>query len=100
MADYTELMTLVNNDGLRNRVIIATAIAAEGLLSGTPTADQQKWAASVFSNPKTEGRKAFLSVLAANNTLTLAQFGAVTDAQIQTGVDNVVPSLIIAFNAT
>ena len=39
MATYTELRVLFGNDELRNRVVSATLIAAYGLLSGTPTAD-------------------------------------------------------------
>ena len=100
MAIYTELYSLISNDGLRNKVRVATVIAAQTLLSGTPTADETDWAASVLQNVKGESDKAFISVLAVNKGATQAAIAAATDAAIQTNVDAIVPSLVVAFAAS
>ncbi len=99
MATFTDLYDLISNDGLRNRVRVATRNAAQDLLDGVPTADQIDWAAEVFSNPKSESKKAFESILATNQTATVANILAATDAAIQTNVDAVVPKLVTAFAA-
>ncbi len=99
MATFIELYNLISNGELRNRVRVATRNAAQDLLDGTPTADETDWAAEVFSNPKSESKKAFESVLAANRTATVAQILGADDAAIQTNVDAVVPNLVTAFAA-
>ena len=99
MATYNELYDLTSNDGLRNRVRVAVVIAAQALLDGTPTADDKDWAAEVFQNPSSEGRKAFNSVLAVNKGATAAAISGATDAAIQSNVDAVVPNLVTAFAA-
>lgn len=103
MASYTEIRDLFqgssDSDEFRNRIQVATAIAAEALLAGTPSTDEQKWAASVFSNPANEGNKAFIAVVAKNSGLSIATIVGSTDAAIQTAVDGLVDSLVIAFNA-
>ena len=100
MASYSDIRSILfSDDNLKNRVDVATMIAANNLLSNTPTTDQQKWAASVFSNPRGEGQKAFRAVLATHNALTIDAIQGSSDAALQTAVDNTVPSLVIAFNA-
>jgi len=100
MATYSDIRSILfSDDDLKNRIDVATMIAANNLLSGSPTANDQKWAASVLNNPRGEGQKAFRSVLAANNALDIATIQGSSDAALQTAVDAVVPSLIIAFNA-
>ncbi len=99
MATYTELRDLFSDDTLRNRVEVAVIVAADGLLAGTPTTDQQKWATAVFDSPRREGNKAYMAVLAANSGATVAQIQSATDAAIQANVDSVVPALVVAYAA-
>lgn len=100
MATYTELYNLKTEDELRNRVTVAVLIAANNLLGGTPTADEQKWAAAVFGAPDGQGRVAFQAVIAANSGLTTAQITGASDAAIQTNVDSLVPAMVVAYNAS
>jgi len=99
MATYDELRAEFSDDGLRNRVEVATLIAANNLLSGTPSINEQKWAAAVFADPGSEGRKAFLAVLAARSGATITDIQGASDAAIQSNVDAIVGSLVVAFNA-
>lgn len=99
MATLLELRDMFGDSDLSKRVESATIIAANNLLSGTPTADQQKWAAHVFERPSGEGRKALMAVLAANSSATVAQINNATDTQVQNNVNQVVPALVVAFNA-
>ena len=97
MASYIDLRNLFSNDELKNRVDIAVVIAANNLLSGTPTTNDQKWAAHVFSGPRSEGAKALMAVIATNNGLTVAQITGASDTALQTAVDLAVPTLVIAY---
>lgn len=97
MASYVDLFAIIGDDTLRQRVTIATLIAAENLIPGT--AGEDKWAAAVFESPRIEGMKAFRGVLAINNALDISVITGATDAQIQANVDAIVPSLVVAFNA-
>lgn len=97
MASYLELRGLVNDADLVNKIDIAIVIAANNLLSGTPTAAQQKWAAKVFNDPRSESQKALMAVLAKNNAASIAAIQAATDAAIQTQVDSVVGALVVAY---
>ncbi len=99
MATYEELRTLDDNDALKNRVDVAAMIAANALLEGTPSVDDQKWAAAVFASPRGESIKAWRAVLAKNSSATVAQITNATDAALQTKVDEIIPSLVVAFNA-
>ena len=100
MASYIDIRTILfSDDALRNRVDVATMIAANNTLAGTPTVDQQKWAASVFSKPSIEGEKAFRAILAEFNTLDISAIQGASDAAVQSAVDNIVDTLVIAFNA-
>ena len=97
MATYLELRGLVNDGDLSNKIDIAIVIAANNLLSGTPTTAQQKWAASVFNEPRSESKKALMAVLAANSGATLSAIRNATDAAIQNQVDAVVDALVVAY---
>ena len=103
MATYIELRDLFggsqDSDEFRNRVHVATAIAAEAILAGTPSIEEQKWAANVFASPASEGQKAFIAVVSKNNAATIANIVGASDTDIQIQVDSIVPSLVIAFNA-
>lgn len=97
MAAYLDLRGLFSDADLSNKIDIAIIVSANDLLSGTPTASEQKWAAHVFSAPRAESQKALMAVLAKNKALTKAQIQGATDSAIQTQVDSVVDSLVIAF---
>lgn len=94
MALYTEIRDLFSNDEFKNRVTTACVVSAYALIIGTPTANDNKFADSVFSNPDAMGRKVTMAVLAANNTATTAQILGATDSTIQTQVDLVIPSMV------
>ena len=96
MATYLELRMLMNDSDLPNKVDVATVIAANDLLSGTPTADDRAWASAVFASPRSEGQKALMAVIATNKDATIAVIQGASDAVIQTNVDAVVPSLVSA----
>lgn len=96
MATYSELRALFNDSDLMEKVEVATVIAANTLIAGTPTTAEKAWAATVFSSPKAEAQKAVMSVLAANSDATVATIQAATDASIQTNVDTIVPILVDA----
>jgi len=96
MASYTELRGQFGDDSFRNRVTMATIIAANNLLEATPTAADRAWASNVFTSPDAQGRIVYMAVLAANKALTIVQITGATDAAIQSNVDAVVPSLVSA----
>lgn len=96
MATYIEIRNLFDNGEIRNKVITATVIAANNLLSGTPTAADRSFADAVFTNPNSVGKKVYMSVLAANKATTLENIEGASDAAIQTHVDAVIPALVLA----
>lgn len=94
MADYKELRALFNDSDLMERTEVAVVVAANNLLSGTPTAAQKAWAAAVFSSPLGEARKAWMAVLATNNTASVAVIQGATDTALQSQVNAVAPILV------
>ncbi len=99
MASYTDLRNLFSDDTMKNRIDVAIVIAASNLLGGAPTADEQKWSAAVFSNPRTEGQKAYMAVIAANQGASVSAIQGATDAALQANVDSVVAALVVAHAA-
>jgi len=99
MATYIELRNLFDDDTLKNRMDAAIVIAAKALLDGTPTTADQKWAAAVAANPRAEGKKAYMFVIADNKDNTVSQIKSASDIVLQTAVDAVVPSLVVAHGA-
>ena len=96
MAEYKDLYGLFNNSELRNRVVAATTIAAYGLLAATPTVNDRAWFSAVMANPKGEGSKAFIAVLAANSGLSTEAVTGASDATILSAVEAIRPTLIAA----
>lgn len=92
MATYAELYDLRTDSAIKNRVITACIIAAETIMLELDTvenhANRLLWAKDVFANPAAEANRMYMAILAANNTLTVAQIQAATDAGIQTNVDD------------
>ena len=97
MATYLEIRQLFNDSDLTNKITVAVVIAANDLLSGTPTAAQKSWAASVFSSPSSVGKQVLMAVLADKSGVSVANITGATDAVIQTTVDGVAQSLVDAF---
>ena len=89
MATYAEIRSLFNDVVLKNRIATAVIVAAQGILEeATPTAARKAWANKAFENPEIEARRIMMSVLAANNTSSVAAITGATDATIQTNVNN------------
>ena len=99
MAEYKDLYDLRSNDGLRNKVAVATIIAAESLLAGSPTVDEASWAYRVISNPNGDATAILNLVLAANKDATVIGITGAGDVAIQSNVDAVVSGLIIGRSA-
>jgi len=96
MATLQELRGLFGDSDLLEKVEAATIIAANNLLSGTPTLGQKIWAATVFNDPKPEARKALLAVLATNAAATVEQIQSANDSSVQSNVDAVTGTLVDA----
>lgn len=96
MATYLELRRLSNDGDLNNKMTTAVIVSANTLISGTPSADETAWAASVFSSPKGASKQALMAVLAENKDLTIAQIQGATDSALQAQVDVIVPTLVTA----
>lgn len=97
MATYSELYSLRHNASLRQKVIVAIAIAADTIRSEDPGvtnhANRLTWAATAFSNPIGKVDQVWWAVLAANKAATVAAITGATDAAFQTNVDAVVDVL-------
>lgn len=92
MAAYTDLFNLYNDSALKNRVRVASIIAAETVMTedgGTTNhANRLIWAKKVFQNSAFEAKRMLLAVLAANNMATIANIISATDTAIQINVDD------------
>jgi len=99
MATLLEIKQLFSNSDLQDKIQASLLISVQAILDGAPTADQQKYAAHVFSNPKAEGTKALMSVLATNSGATVSQIIGASDAAINTNVASVTSTLSVAHNA-
>lgn len=98
MATYEEIRNLFSDSDLLTKVQVATIIAANDLIGGTPTTAEKAWASEVFGNLRGESEKARMAVLAENKDLTVAQIQSATDAAVQGQVNAVVPTLVDAFS--
>ena len=91
MATYLEILTAAQNDDLRNKIRVACIIAANTVrIENVATinhAARMLWAKSVYESPVNAAEKMLWAVLAQNNTATLSQITAASDAAIQTNVN-------------
>ena len=91
MATYEELHELHANSELRNRVRVACFVAAEAIRTedGATTnhASRLLWSKAVFEDPRSESKRMYCAVLAANKDASVAQIASASDAAIQTQVD-------------
>lgn len=92
MATYKELYGLHNDSALRNRVLVACIVGAEGVMNELDTtpnyANRLLWAASVLASPRTEADRMFMAVLAANKDASVEVIRAAADELIQANVDD------------
>ena len=98
MATYQELYDLGSDKPLQDRVAVAVLKAAQIILTTTPipSPDRVSWAAMVMSEPVGTGRDVLRLVLAANDSLSVAQIQGASDAAIQTNIDDLVDALVLA----
>ena len=99
MATYLELKGLMNDSDLQDKVQVGLIVGVQAVLDGTPTADDQKYAAHVFNNSKGEAMKALASVLAQNKAASVAAITGASDSAIETQVAGVLPTLSAAYIA-
>lgn len=91
MASLEELHDLYNSGPLKKKVSAALVIAAYNYVNAAnSTPNQKKYARGILQDPIQEAKKILPLVLASNAGATVDQILSVTDAQIQTAVDNVV----------
>lgn len=94
MATYTELRTLFRHPVLTQKVEVACLIAAEAIRTedvGTSNhANRLLWAKRVFASPHTTAEMMLMALLAANFDAPVATITNVTDAAMQTQVNNAV----------
>ena len=94
MATYLELFALRNHSELRNRVAVAVVIAATAIKEEAPPVESRlEWARAALANPEAVAKQVWNSVLAQNESATVAAITGATDATIQTAVDAVVDLL-------
>lgn len=97
MATYQEIRALINDSDLQEKLEVAISVSADTFMrAATPTADEVVWADKVLSGPKIEAKKALISILATNASLTVAQIIGATDESIQSQTDEIVPRLVEA----
>lgn len=99
MATLQELRGLYSNSDLMEKIEAAVIIAIQSILDGTPALSDQKYAAHAFGSLREEAQKALMSVLAKNNTATLAQITGASDTSIKGNVAAVITTLSAAWNA-
>lgn len=94
MATYTELRGLINDPTLKDKISVALLIAAETIRTEDPQttnhANRVKWAKKVLQDPDGNADDMLRALLAQNASLTVAQIQGVTDANLQTAVNNAV----------
>ena len=95
MAAYSELYDLRTDSGLRNKIAVATVVAAQEKLAGTPTAAEASWARGVTNSPNSAAKAVINLVLAANKAASTSAILAASDEDLQTAVDDVVDGLIL-----
>lgn len=94
MATYIELFNLRNDTGLRNRIAVASVVAAETIRTEddqTPNhANRLAWSAAVLLDPVRQAERMLWLLLASNKDATVEQIQGVPDSTIQSAVDSAV----------
>lgn len=97
MASYVALVAFAQNDTLRQQIKMAIAMTAYTIENEAAQvvnhAQRVAWAKAALASPDSAVEQIVWSVLAANNTASIAQLQAATDAQVQAAVDAAVTNL-------
>ena len=96
MANYDEIIKLMNNKPLLDKVCAAAWVTAYTYQSGAPTADQSKWAGAVLLDPVPEAKKALRAILVKNRASSVATIEALSDATVQTDLDAKIAASLVA----
>lgn len=100
MAAYLDLRDLFNDSELRNRTQVAVAVTAHSLAgTATPTDDDLAWVALALGDTGGEAEKALKFVLAENKAASVGAIQGADDATLQTNVDAVRDTLVVAYKA-
>lgn len=98
MATYLELKQLSEDATLIEKLTTAVAITAYNIgqepLVEPVSEGRRRWAKEALINPSLTASKIIWLLLAENKNATVAQIQAVTDATLQTAVDNAVDLLL------
>lgn len=100
MATYIELQQLMSSPSivdLRGRIMQATIqkAFAVGQSQQSPVTAAKQWAEQALTNPGALQTTMLNYVLAANASKTTAQITALSDAEVQTAVNDAVDKLLI-----
>lgn len=101
MATYTEIRTLYNDSGMRNKIAVAIAIAADTVMrgndDGAPFSQvagdhvlRVAWAREVFGSSEAWVSRFWEAVLAKYNALTVSQITGASSQDIQLAVNEAV----------
>lgn len=97
MATYDECLQAIEDSGLRRKVRVACAVAADTIRAeGTGVTNHTArlaWAKLVFANPEAQTPAMLWAVVIQNRASTFAQIVGATDAQVQTAVNAAVDVL-------
>ena len=94
MATYAELFSLRNDSELRNRIAVACVVAAETIRTeddgAANHAQRLAWATAAVDRPLEAAERMLWLLLARNKDATLEQIRGVSDATIQSAVEDAV----------
>ena len=102
MAEYAELVSLKNDDALKNKVEAAIAdwgvrVRAEGAV---PDHDKRVTLATrTLGKERQQSDQIWLAVLMANKAASVAAIQGATDAALQTNVDTLMDALALDLKA-
>ena len=84
-TDFTELL---------NKITVAVAIKADSIINeASPSASRLAWAQLAIEDPRQEAKKFIWGVIAANESVTVAQIIGASDNAIQTNINDYVDKL-------
>ena len=93
MATYIEMKILFNDSDLKNRCEAAVVKAAYAMLTVAATADEKTLVKKVFNTKEHYAKLALYALVIANETKTVEDIQALSDATIQAVVDASAPLL-------
>lgn len=96
MATYLEIRNLFSDGDLKNKATVAIVKYAESLLTGTPSANEKKFALDVINDPKLWGDRALQLILAANSGSSVAAIQGASDTVLQSNIDDIGSYLVDA----